>query len=446
MMKEKKIIALSLSCTMLAGGLVGMTACGEEELGKDANITVTFAHPITGPDAEFMQTLIKNFNEAHKGDIFIKDSANDEETHYRSLNNSITDKSSPDLAIVHKSRIPYYEHIGRLTPMDGIVEKIGLNRADYVGDSWDAVNIDGSMYAIPYDVLPTILFYNRKLFPEGKGEAWEAEIRSADFTVARMEEMMAEVNVYNARPNNCTYGMAFNYANTDSMFIGFLNQLGGQIVDPANPTTALYNDAKGLKAAETVKSIPDTKDKDGHPVCSGSGSDHLTIYKQGRALFAIDGIWSAPGACDSDNSKVDTGVVLLPKADDSVDRKVGGDSHCFAVFNTAKNPLGVKREAAIAEFVQYLIAHSDYWCNGGKVAVCSEVSESASYQALEWGHLSDELENIISPAKVYTYSTILSPIGEHLSNFIEGKSEAKPTMQAELDASVSESNTYAAGV
>ncbi len=449
-MKFKKMIALALSCTMIAGVAACFAACGNPENNdgggnSDAKIQLTFWNPITGPDSSYMQRLVKDFNKENEGEIFVKDTANAEETFYQNLSLSFNDRTSPDLALIHKSRVSYYEHIGRLNSMDGVIEEIDLNSADYVGDTWSSCEIEGSMYAVPYDVLPTILFYNRKLFPEGKAAEWEAEIRSEDFTVARMEEMMQEVYVYSSRPNQRTYGMAFNYANTDSMFISFLHQLEGKIVDPANPTSALYNDAKGIKAAETVKSIPDTK-KDDRSVCTESGSDHLTVFKQGRALFTIDGIWSAPGACDSSNSKVDTGVVRLPKVDANATRNVGGDGHCFAMFNTAKNTLDDEREAAIAKFVEYLIAHSDYWCEGGKVAARQDVTESTSYQALEWGHLSNELQYIISPVKVYTYETITSPIGKHVSNFVESKSEAKATWQEELDAAVSESNTYAAGI
>lgn len=447
-MKAKKIIAAALSCTMMMGCIVGFAACGEEEgeLQGSAAITITFWNPITGPDSSYMQKLISDFNTANAGEIFVKDTANAETLHYDNITLSFNDNSSPDLALIHKSRISYYEHIGRLASMDKIVEKIGLNSADYVGDTWSSCEIDGSMYAVPYDVLPTILFYNRKLFPEGKAEEWEAEITSEDFTIERMEEMMQEVYKYSGRPNEVTYGMAFNYANTDSMFISFLNQLGGTIVDPANPKEAKYNDEKGVKAAETVKSIPDTVDAEGHKVCSDSGSDHLTVYKQGRALFTIDGIWSAPGACDSANSKVDTGVVRLPKVDSSVTRKVGGDGHCFAMFNTAKNTLDEEREAAIAKFVEYLINHSDYWCEGGKVAAREDVTESTGYQALEWGHLSNELQYIISPVKTYTWSAIVSPIGENISNFVESKAAAKATWQEQLDSSVASSNLEASRI
>ena len=277
-MKFKKLITLALSCTMIAGCAVGFAACGggdDDDVNPDAKIQLTFWNPITGPDSSYMQRLVKDFNKENEGEIFVKDTANAEETYYQNLSLSFNDNSSPDLALIHKSRVSYYEHIGRLRSIDGVIETIGLEKEDYVGDTWSSCEIEDHMYAVPYDVLPTILFYNRKLFPEGKAEAWEAEIRSENFTVARMEEMMQEVYVPSGRPNQRIYGMAFNYASTDSMFISFLNQLDGKVVDPENPTTATYNDAKGVKAAETVKSIPDTK-KDGNKVCTESGSDHLT--------------------------------------------------------------------------------------------------------------------------------------------------------------------------
>lgn len=54
-MKAKKIIAAVLSCTMIAGCVVGMAACGEGSSSTDAAVTISFWNPITGPDAEYMQ-------------------------------------------------------------------------------------------------------------------------------------------------------------------------------------------------------------------------------------------------------------------------------------------------------------------------------------------------------------------------------------------------------
>lgn len=326
--------------------------------------------------------------------------------------------------------------------MTALTQTIGLDSDLYVGDSWTSCEFDGKMYAVPYDVLPTLLFYNRNLIPEGKKDKWEAEITSEDFTIDRMCEMMSEVYVDSSRNANKVYGMAFNYANTDSMFISFLNQLGETVVSADDPYTAIYNSANGLLAAETVKKIPDTIDANGKKVCSESGSDHLNAYKQGRALFTIDGIWSAPGACDETNNKIDTGVVRLPKVNASATRNVSGDGHCFAMFNTVKDTSDEK-DAAVAELVKYLIDNSDYWCQGGKVAARSDFASNADYLALEWGHLSNELDYIISPVKVYTYSTIVSPIGLHVSNYVENKSAFVGTLQGELDKSVQESNDKA---
>lgn len=441
-MKAKKIIAAVLSCTMIAGCVVGMAACGEGSSSTDAAVTISFWNPITGPDAEYMQVLIKNFNAEHEGKIYVNDTAKAEDTHYTNISNSFNDNSSPDLAIIHKSRIAYYEHNSKLRDMTALTQTIGLDSDLYVGDSWTSCEFDGKMYAVPYDVLPTLLFYNRNLIPEGKKDKWEAEITSEDFTIDRMCEMMSEVYVDSSRNANKVYGMAFNYANTDSMFISFLNQLGETVVSADDPYTAIYNSANGLLAAETVKKIPDTIDANGKKVCSESGSDHLNAYKQGRALFTIDGIWSAPGACDETNNKIDTGVVRLPKVNASATRNVSGDGHCFAMFNTVKDTSDEK-DAAVAELVKYLIDNSDYWCQGGKVAARSDFASNADYLALEWGHLSNELDYIISPVKVYTYSTIVSPIGLHVSNYVENKSAFVGTLQGELDKSVQESNDKA---
>jgi ABC-type glycerol-3-phosphate transport system substrate-binding protein len=63
--------------------ITGLCACEDEEGTEPSvdvnikdvdleNVQITFWNPITGPDAVYMQDLIKNFNQAYKGKIEVK--------------------------------------------------------------------------------------------------------------------------------------------------------------------------------------------------------------------------------------------------------------------------------------------------------------------------------------------------------------------------------------
>lgn len=378
------------------------------------NVSFTFWNPITGPDAEYMQELVKEFNDAYEGKIKVNVDSQAEDSHYQRILTSFTDNSTADLTMIHKSRIPSFYRSNKLRDMTSIIESQGIKKEDYVGDLWDSGVFDNKIYGMVYDVLPMVLYYNRELIPEGYTEE---TILSDDFTLDTMLEMMKKAYVDAPMPSKRTYGMAFNYGYTENMFLSFLAQQNVKAVEENNPLEPTYACQAGYDAAEAVRSIPLTVNDEGKKVSSESGADHLNTFVQGRALFTIDGIWSAPNACKK-TERVDAGVALFPKLNSEVERKVFGDGHSLVMFNN-KN-ISEDKDLAISIFVKYLIDNSAVWCKGGKVAALEKISTDAEYQKLEWGYLSTKLESIESPTKVYTYDTITNPIGEWVAKLCEG--------------------------
>lgn len=377
------------------------------------NVNITFWNPITGPDATYMQELVKQFNDAYIGKIKVTVDSQAEASHYQRILTSFTDNSTADLTMIHKSRIPSFHRSNKLRDMTALLEGQGIKKEDYVGDLWDSGVFDNKVYGMVYDVLPMVIYYNRNLIPEGYSEN---DILSEDFTLDTMLEMMKKAYVDAPMPSRRTYGMAFNYAYTENMFLSFLAQQNVKAVEENNPLEPTYACEEGYAAAEAVKSIPLTKNDAGKKVSSESGADHLNTFVQGRALFTIDGIWSAPNACKK-TERVDAGVALFPKLNKDVERKVFGDGHSLVMFNN-KN-VSNEKDQAIGIFVKYLIDNSAVWCKGGKVAALDKITANKEYQDLEWGYLSTKLESIVSPTKVYTYDTITNPIGEWVSKLCE---------------------------
>lgn len=377
------------------------------------NVNITFWNPITGPDSTYMQELVKQFNDAYSGKIKVNVDSQAEDSHYQRILTSFTDNSTADLTMIHKSRIPSFYRSNKLRDMTAVLESQGIKKEDYVGDLWDSGVFDNKVYGMVYDVLPMVIYYNRNLIPEGYSED---TILSDDFTLDTMLEMMKKAYIDAPMPSKRTYGMAFNYGYTEKMFLSFLAQQNVKAVEESNPLVPTYACQEGYNAAEAVRSIPLTKNNDGKKVSSESGTDHLNTFVQGRALFTIDGIWSAPNACKK-TERVDAGVALFPKINDEAERKVFGDGHSLVMFNNKS--VSSEKDQAISIFVKYLIDNSAVWCKGGKVAALEKTTTNEDYGKLEWGYLSSKLESIESPVKVYTYDTIINPIGEWVSKLCE---------------------------
>ncbi|MCR4561697.1 MAG: extracellular solute-binding protein [Bacilli bacterium] len=445
-MSYKKVMLLALSVTMISGCTVTSNlnsssshesipsgsgsaegSTSGESSGYIMNITkedvapfvespvnIKFWNPITGPDAGNLQNLVRFWNDTYGNYIKISNDPLAENDHYTRLLTSFADNSTADLTIIHSSRVPIFQKQGKLRPMTNMLSKVGIAKEQYLESIWNASVYGGDVYALAWDIIPTVFYYNRYLLPEGYTEEM---IHSDDFTVETMREMMKAAYVHNPVLSKRTYGMAFNYAFTENPFISMLYQMGGKPVEEANPTVPTFNGAEGVAAAEALRSIPFTQTSDGYKAASESGSNHLNIFRQGRALFTIDGLWST-NSLVAKNEQIDTGVAFLPKVDETATRSTYGDSHVFATFTN--NSQSDHKDNAIGLVMKFLVDNSIEWYKGGKVAVRNADIENATYKAMPWAFISQKLDKVVLPQKLYTYSTITGTTGEYISKLCEG--------------------------
>ena len=407
---------------------------------KGSPVNLKLWTPITGPDSGYLQNLVAKWNAKFGDYLKITSDPLSEKDHYVRIITSLSDNSTADLTLIHQSTVASYQKTGKLRPMDEMLSSAGIQKDQYLSTFWDKNVYDGHSYALAYDLLPTLLFYNKKLIPEGFSEAM---IQSEDFTVEKMREMMKAAYVHDNMTAKRTYGMAFNYAFTEKPFLSFLYEQGGKPVDAAQPTTALFNDEKGVAAATALMNIPQTFNESGKKVASESGADHLDIFGRGRALFTIDGLWSSSDAIVH-NDYVDAGVAFLPKvAERSGNKKTYADSHCFVSFTNKNN--SSHRDKAMSLVLQYFVDNSAYWCQGGKVAVRNDTQQSEIYKKLEWSFASDHLSDICLPESIYTYNSMVSLLGEYCSKLCEGTlpNGTLNSVQAVLDKCASESEELA---
>ena len=410
----------------------------EEEISpyKSSPITLSFWSPIVGPDAGYFQNIITGWNDLYGNYIKIQSDPIEEEAHYTRILTSFSDNSTADISLIHKSRISRYERMGKLRDMTSIVSQAGLEKSQYLEGAWDAGIFDDKMYGLTLDYFPTLLFYNKKLIPEGYSEA---DILSEDFTYEKMCEMMKSAYVYNRVSSKRKYGFAFNYGYCEKPYIANVYGVGGKPVDDNNPTEPLYNDAKSFRAVKAIESIPFTFDSEGHKVASESGSDHRKVFNSGRALFTMDGIYSASSLVYH-NDTVDTGIAFLPKVDSSASTSTYSDMHMFATFTNKNN--STVRDTAIALFIKFFVNNTSYWCKSGKVAATVEAANDADYKNLEWAFVSDSFSSLVTPGKAYSFQTIVSHAAETISEICEGKSDGSrfsdAEIQSKLDKSVEE--------
>ena len=416
----------------------------DEEIAayKENPVSISFWNPITGPDSGYLQGLVKTWNDKYGNAISINNSSLDEEDHYQRILTSFSDNSTADLTIVHKSRLATYRRADKLRDMTSLIQSAGIEESQYIPTVWNGGKFDNKMYALPYDLIPTVLYYNKLLIPEGYSEE---DITSDSFSFDTMYEMMKAAYVDAPRSAQKTYGMAFNYAYTEEPYLTVLYSLGGNLVTSDEPTQPLFNSIVGFKAAKAIESLPFTVNSQGRKTSSDSGSDHRVIFASGRALFTFDGLWSTE-ALVKHTDKVDTGLAFLPKVSEEAAKLGYSDSHTFVTFKN-KN-VSTHRDGAIKLLLKYFVHNSTYWMRSGKVAARIDTTQDEDYKSLLWSFVSDEMSKILIPESIYTYKAISGVLGKTISKMCEGEGSSHTrytdtVIQSMLDQGVQEAKEIA---
>ncbi|MBT1170644.1 extracellular solute-binding protein [Bifidobacterium sp. SO4] len=141
--------------------LLPLAACGNsnsQATTSDGPVTITWWGWGVPPAEQ-----VKDFNKSHPN-IKVKfeniGSASDQ---YTSLNNAIAaGKGMPDVATIEYFALPQFVHTGKLLDLTQFgADKFG---DDYTKGTWESVNINGGVYALPTDSGPMAFFYNKEVF------------------------------------------------------------------------------------------------------------------------------------------------------------------------------------------------------------------------------------------------------------------------------------------
>jgi len=146
----------------LAGAL---SACGSPIVtsitgGQPATADVIFWHLFGGGDGVNMTTMVKKIERSsHKSvEATLLSWGN---PYYTKLALSASSGRPPDVAISHLSRLPLLAQAGLLEPVEGsLFTSAGITQDKFTPAAWSKATVDGTVYAVPFDTHPYVMFYN----------------------------------------------------------------------------------------------------------------------------------------------------------------------------------------------------------------------------------------------------------------------------------------------
>ncbi|WP_197094150.1 ABC transporter substrate-binding protein [Nonomuraea sp. SBT364] len=359
--------ALLLSACGGGGGPAG--PAGPSKAASAAPTTYTgpkvdlaFWNGFTGGDGPFMKKLVERFNGEHPN-IKVTMNVYQWADYYAKVPAAVTAGQGPDVGIMHVDSVPTNAARQVIVPLDDLAASLSLTESDFSPPVWKAGVYRNARYAIPLDVHPLGMFYNKAVVAEAGLDPDKPPRTGADYLAALEELKKAGIQGHWATP--------FPFTGT-FQFGSLLHQFGGTLFS-ADAATATFAQEPGVKA---LSWLVDLITKGYSPKNVGQDAD-LIALKNGKAAYNWNGIWTINTLNEAEG--LEWGVAPLPVIGDQPAAWAG--SHQFVVFK--QRARDDDKLAAAKVFINWISQHSIEWAKGGQVPARKTIREGAEFKALE---------------------------------------------------------------
>lgn len=346
-------LAMSMSKPVLA-----QTAAAPIELG--------FWTPFTGGDGQFFDDMVAAFNASHP-DVVMKTDTVRFMSYYPKLSEALAAGTAPDVVVVHQDRLINYVGNGYFLALDPWLARAGIDRGGFAPGPLAACTFKGFTYAIPMDVHPLVMYYNKRLFAKAgitKVPATTEELLAA---ARAIQEKTGAIGI--AMDNTAATYKAYTLTR---IFMSLLMEEGKAVLDAGN-TKANFNNPEGRKAYQFLL---DLVYKYG---VTPKGLDYdfsVNYFKSGKAGIHFNGVW-VMGAFESQPG-LDFGVVPFPAF--LGPNAAWAGSHAFAI--PARKDMDERKVLAIMRFIDWMTAHGALWARAGHIPTRTSVYSTPEFRAL----------------------------------------------------------------
>jgi multiple sugar transport system substrate-binding protein len=345
--------------------------------GAQAMETVVWWDFLGGGDGVRMKKLIADFNAEHKDGIAIQATTLDWGTpFYSKVQTSAAVGEGPDMMTYHASRIPLavsQDTLSEITPDD--MATMGLSSDSFAPATWEAVQVDGKQYAVPFDTHPIVLYYNKDILEKSGligADGLPAGLNGLDNFNAALAKLKADGTEWPIAQVTADGNFAFRTV------YSLLCQQDGKIGIDGDWFPGDSVD----KLATSIGVISDWV-KNGYNPPKTDYPSTVALFTSGKAAFMINGVWEVPTMDDlSKQGKLfNWGAIEIPVLFNHA--CTYSDSHTFAIPNNVGKPATPEKHAAVLEVIKWMEAHSLFWATAGHIPANKAVTDSAEYKAMQ---------------------------------------------------------------
>jgi multiple sugar transport system substrate-binding protein len=291
-------------------------------------------------------------------------------SYYTKLAMSAAGGRASDVAAMHLSRLAGYAPGGLVDPFDlELLAEFGVTAEDFTPAVWSRTQHEGTVYAIPLDVHPFIVFYDRKAAEKAGLLAPSGELAPMGSPEALLEAGKALAEATGEA--GILFGHVTDTAQNWRLFAGLYAQTGAGFDLPDGGPPKIDVDA-AVRVVTLMTRLFDGKTNPNNLDYNGA----LAAFTSGRGGMAMLGEWELPTL---KKSGLDLGAAPFPQVFE--EPAVYTDSHSFVLPHQDDPDPARRREAH--RYVAQILKQSLTWAAAGHIPAYQPVLAEPEYAGLQ---------------------------------------------------------------
>lgn len=330
---------------------------------------------LSGGDGARMRALVDEFNASQNEVRVVSTTLKWGEPFYTKLITSSVVGAGPDLATVHLSRIPNLAGGGVLRPLaEAEMQAAGIAGHDFFPRQWAKSRHEGQAYAVPLDIHPLVLYYNKTLLRDTGLLGQDGTLRPIEGAAA-LTQAFRTVRERTGRAGLTMESSQSSYA----IWRLWVSMLAQRNVDVVRDGRFAYGAAGEESLAQIAAWF-----RQGSATAGLDYAASTSQFTGGNAGFMINGVWEVPELVRAKRAGTlgfDYGIVPLPRM--YANQRAWADSHCFAMPANTGRPASPEKASAVLRFVAFVSRRSLGWAEGGHIVANHTVARSAAALSMQ---------------------------------------------------------------
>ncbi|WP_248928861.1 ABC transporter substrate-binding protein [Paenibacillus hamazuiensis] len=265
--------------------------------GSGGKVTVQFWHSLGGKNGEYIDAMIKRFNESQSKVEVVGTFQGSYDEMVTKLQQAVAAKSEPDVAMLERAYVQMFADSDVLEDLNPYMKKSGLSESDFTPGLMGHSTFNKKLVSLPFNRSTPILHINKTMLDE-KGLAvpktWDDLKKVANALVVK------EGNEYKR------YGLSMPY---DTWYpIAMITEAKGKFFDDAGKSIG-FAGGEGVKVFQFLKDMQSTGALY-YPPAQDSGNIVNTMFTSGKIgmMFQSTGVIGSL----SDNAKFEYVTAFMP--------------------------------------------------------------------------------------------------------------------------------------